>query len=311
MPSSSVNDYSFHDGASEVPSLIKGAIDIRSGNVGDNSTVILETLIAGKGHNLDSVSLSYKYVCGYNSLKKKDGPALDIAVLDASDQVVKVIYSSPVLNKYSFDHFKGYSPAIDITASNLALPNTYGLKLAILFHNNAGNLQLSLDQSAGLNVKVLWSAAKSPPPPGPAPSPAGAATNAAAVLRGPLLYSILLEQEESIVRVWPTFNNTDINLVTKSSWNYLIDTASPLEYERLLPGAADVPFGISEFPGVIHATGRQLSSWVASKNAADEPPPSPIKCSTLPGGCGPPVKIKLVPYGATNLRMSGLPWTAK
>jgi hypothetical protein len=75
--------------------------------------------------------------------------------------------------------------------------------------------------------------------------------------------------------------------------------------------AGDIPFNISNYPGVIRATARQLPGWGASHNAADEPPTSPIDCSSVKGGCGAATAVTLVPYGMTDLRMAALPWISK
>lgn len=69
----------------------------------------------------------------------------------------------------------------------------------------------------GLFIKIQWSAAVNLPafPPAEIKQP----TNAIAVLRGPLLYSLYLEEQCSgVVKTWAPFNNTDINLVTDSDW---------------------------------------------------------------------------------------------
>jgi hypothetical protein len=70
-----------------------------------------------------------------------------------------------------------------------------------------------------------------------------------------------------------------------------------------------VPFNTSNYFATISASARLLPGWTEETNAAKEPEPSPIDCGAVAGGCGPVVDVELVPYGATNLRMSGLPWT--
>lgn len=77
--------------------------------------------------------------------------------------------------------------------------------------------QVPLDPVHGLSAKVTWSKGIT----GPAvPPPAmGQATNAVAVMRGPLLYSLYLEEQcTGVVKTWLPFNNTDVNLVTHSEW---------------------------------------------------------------------------------------------
>ena len=228
-----------------------------------------------------------------------------MVLLDAANRSdVATLYTSPPLTNYSFERFAGYSPPIEVRAEGLTVPNGRALLLALRFHNNRNNLQVPLDAKAGLGVKVSWAAA--PTAPAVPPPRLGAATNAAAVLRGPLLYSLHLEQQcSATVKTWAPFNNTDVDLVTPSKWNVAISPKlADLRFERLgAPGA--LPFDISHFPSVIHAKARALPSWNASRSAADEPPPSPLKPSQL-GGVE--TEVLLVPYGASNLRMSGLPW---
>lgn len=66
------------------------------------------------------------------------------------------------------------------------------------------------------------------------------------------------------------------------------------------------PFDSEEYPFSILATARQLPEeswgyWAGSKITA-QPPPSPVNAT------GPSVKIRLVPFGGTNIRISVMPW---
>ena len=210
----------------------------------------------------------------------------------------------------------------------------------------------------------------------PAGLPGGmaAATNAATVLRGALVYSLQLVEEFSSIKQWcpppPTFTsrfrfrarlstgpffrepflNHDYNINTPSTWNYALDLSDPdaLTFERAgatctilqhyganhlglwynaipahqmapttsecapagAPGA--IPFNITNYPSVIKAKVVHLPGWVENnQSAANEPPASPIDCKTVAGGCGPaPITVLLVPHGATDLRIAGLPWIA-
>ena len=66
------------------------------------------------------------------------------------------------------------------------------------------------------------------------------------------------------------------------------------------------PFDHAKYPGIMHVTARKLANWAEKHLAAAEPPPSPVDCAEM--ACGPEETITLVPYGSTNIRMSGLPW---
>ena len=288
--------------------------DIRTGDPGQVSTAVIGHPIWGaasptdpKAHSVAGLSLSFRYVAGYTPPAgvTKMGPTVSVVLVDAANQSdVATLYTSPELNKYSFDDYKGYSPPINIAVSNLRVPNGRALLVALRIHNNERNLQIPLDPAGGMSVRLSWSAAATeaavPPP------QLGEATNAAAILRGPLLYSLYLEEECSgVVKTWLPFNNTDVDLITQTTWNFAISAApSRLRFEQLgAPGR--LPFNTSRFPSVIHAKARAVPGWTSSRSAADEPPASPLSASELGSD---ETNILLVPYGASNLRMAGLPW---
>ena len=81
---------------------------------------------------------------------------------------------------------------------------------------------------------------------------------------------------------------------------------------RLVGAPGAIPFNITNYPSVIKAKVVHLPGWVENnQSAANEPPSSPIDCKTVAGGCGPaPITVLLVPHGATDLRIAGLPWIA-
>lgn len=224
------------------------------------------------------------------------------------------MYTSGALAEYSYDKHDTYSPPIAVQLSSLAIPNSEPLLLALRFNNNGHNLQLPID-SSGLRASVQWAAAAAP---GPAPKPHSTSvvpgTAAAAVLRGPLLYSLWVGESSTVVTTWAPFNNTDVNLDSSAPWNYalLLDDAHPLTFHPAAAGPnRALPFNTSKWFASISATARQLPAWKEETNAAAEPPTSPVDCASIAGGCSDEVVITLVPYGATNLRMSGLPWIAR
>ncbi len=55
---------------------------------------------------------------------------------------VRTVYTSPVLDAWSFDNYKGYSPPATVSLSNLGIPNTQPLLVQLQFTNNARNLQV-------------------------------------------------------------------------------------------------------------------------------------------------------------------------
>lgn len=151
--------------------------------------------------------------------------------------------------------------------------------------------------SCHVEVTVLWRDAQ--------------ATNAAAIVRGSLLFTLPLAPLATVVRTWAPFNNTDLALRTATPWNIALNLSDGNAL-RFFPNPeafnASLPFGLSKYFGVIQAQGLSLGSWNVSKQAAKEPPASPINCSSIQHACGPSMPLTLVPYGATNLRISGFPW---
>ena len=137
-------------------------------------------------------------------------------------------------------------------------------------------------------------------------------TNALAVLRGPVLYALRLRQVSAVVKTWQPYGNTDINISTPSVWSYALllntsDVASSFTFERV-PPQRGVAFNSSAPALILHASAAKIGEWRSALDAADEPPPSPM---AQPVGIdGTVEKVELVPYGATELRMSALPWVA-
>ena len=100
-----------------------------------------------------------------------------------------------------------------------------------------------------------------------------------------------------------------MNITTPSVWSYalLVDPLNPaksLTFERKPAPATGVGFNSSAPTLVVHASAIKLGEWHAALDAADEPPPSPM-AETKGAEV---VHVELVPYGATELRMSALPW---
>jgi len=138
------------------------------------------------------------------------------------------------------------------------------------------------------------------------------ATNAAAVVRGPLLYALPLEQAVHTIRTWQPFNNTDFELQTDTVWNValVLDPVQPsrtLEFVESPRSQPTLPFDTG-CPLAILAQARVVPTWAMDTVplTAAEPPPSPVMCNAT--SCGSPMRVRLTPYGATNLRIAGLPW---
>lgn len=305
-PTDAEANFAYTDGAAAVGSRLPNHMDIRSGNPGETTKVVLEDEIVGQGHYLDTVTVGYKYVAGYGPIGSLDATTMSLVVIDAASKAeIKTIYTSPVLNEYVFAPFKGYSPTINVTVKNLQIPNGNVLQIAMKFNNNKQNVQIPV--GAGLfSVNLGWSSSMSPQPAMPGNGGA-AATNAAAVTRGPLLFGITLAEQKKVVKVWAPFNNTDVDLTTNDKWNYALDLSKPMVF-KWAAAVPKMPFDQHTFPGAVHATARLANDWTEddSVSATNEPPASPMKCDA--GSCSNEMPVTLVPYGSTNLRISAMPW---
>merc|ERR1711865_251027 len=142
-------------------------LNIRSGNPGQVSSVLIGTGIIGNGHQIDSISFSFRYVAGYSPApgQQSKAPTIRLVVLDlATKKEIKTVLQTGPLGNYSYDHFTGYSPLISVHATNLAIPNTKPVVIAMEITNNQRNLQIPVDDKAqGFNVRVNWSADSTQP----------------------------------------------------------------------------------------------------------------------------------------------------
>jgi hypothetical protein len=142
---------------------------------------------------------------------------------------------------------------------------------------------------------------------------------AASVHRGALVYALHLGENVTVTHSYG-WGAKDLVVTQPASgggaagapWNavLLLDAAAPglgLNFTRLGP-PPDVPFSSTQPSVVITGWVRRLESWgYAADGSAAPPPQSPIDC-TVAGACGEMVVGTFVPFGATHLRMTELPW---
>lgn len=129
--------------------------------------------------------------------------------------------------------------------------------------------------------------------------------HAASVDRGPLTYSLKIEED------WRRSGGTDAwpewDVLPKSPWNYglVLDERDPTAglTVSVKPGPlADQPFTPDTVPLSIRAKARRLPNWVADKNnCVTVLQPSPVKSDQ------PTVDVTLIPMGAARLRISAFP----
>lgn len=167
VPSSSEADYDLDAPASLTggPSDARtsGHASIRSGNPGQVATFTVGSGLAGAGHRISSVKMSFRYLAGYTPApgETKKAPTVRVLLLDLeSRKEVACLFTSQPLGNYSFDHFSSFSPPVTVAATSLAVPNDSPLIIALEVSNHDRNLQIPVDDLAdGMGIKVEWAAA--------------------------------------------------------------------------------------------------------------------------------------------------------
>lgn len=155
VPSDISNDYIF-TGAAIGASKLPGASDIRTTGPNVASSATLAHPLVGKGHTIDSVSMTFRYLAGFDS-GPGAWPVLSLELVDAKTQkIVKTVYTSPPLDKYKFDSGGSYSPPIHAARTGLAVDNDAPLYVRVSIKNNARNVQIPLSPGLGLNITVGW-----------------------------------------------------------------------------------------------------------------------------------------------------------
>jgi hypothetical protein len=142
---------------------------------------------------------------------------------------------------------------------------------------------------------------------------------AIAVHRGPLLYTLQLEQSIVTTHVWSNVSS-DINVTIPTNaaqpWNLALvtDPTDPDQSKYFTFAQSGPvpypPFSSQDTPFTITAKARQVPSWGVVQGQPDAPPVSPVNCATVKGGCGNEITVTLVPFGATHIRLTELPYVA-
>lgn len=117
-----------------------------------------------------------------------------------------------------------------------------------------------------------------------------------ALARGPLIFSLLIEEDWRLLRGEPP--RADWEVHPASPWNVALKPGTVLFTTRP-PGAR--PFSPDGAPVRGTFKGRRVDNWHLERNAASEPPASP---SFSPN---PLEEFSLIPYGCTNLRVTEFP----
>jgi hypothetical protein len=128
---------------------------------------------------------------------------------------------------------------------------------------------------------------------------------AVAIARGPLLYALGIGEEWRYLR--GERPHADWEVFPTTPWNYALaldpeHLADALRFEERGVGAR--PFSPEGAPIVVRVAGYRLPGWDLAHNAAAPPPQNPARPD------GPPEELTLLPYGATNLRITEFPLIA-
>jgi len=321
VPSSTTSDWHAEDGATFVPSRVPPSLDARTGAPGQVSSLVGAHAIFGRGHYLSSVSVGLSYVSGYSPApgQHKKGCNVTLHALDAeTGSDLGLLWASPELSAYSYDHFTGYSKPVNGSVTGLKIPNSKPIRLALKVHNNERNLQLRV---ADLTLSVSWTSAVGPEPPVPPTNQTSPAADAATVARGPLLYAL---RPRSATKVTKRYDNllpdrplaVDYEIDGSADrWNFALVLDQPSFKFDAAPSrnwSISRAFDTDNSPSRITVAARRVGSWGFWHNSkvTAQPPPSPVNCTKAASHCGGAEKITLVPFGATNVRISVFPWVA-
>jgi len=321
VPAASKEDWVLSDGATLVPSRAAGGEDVRTGAPHQVALAANAHLIFGNGHYLSSVAVGFTYVSGYTppAGQVKRGSNVTLHAFDAETSAdLGVLWRSPELSNYSFDDFHGYSKPVNGSSTGLKIPNSRPIRLALKVYNNERNLQLRL---ADLTLSVRWSLEVGPEPPVPPANQTSPAADAATVRRGALLYALRPRSRTTVVKRYddllpdrPKAVDYEID-ATFERWNYALALDTPSLHYNGTPASnwsSAMPFDTDSYPSSIAAKARQVGAWGFWKTSkiTAQPPHSPVDCSKNSSQCGDVESITLVPFGATNVRISVFPWFA-
>jgi uncharacterized protein len=145
--------------------------------------------------------------------------------------------------------------------------------------------------------------------------------NSAAILRGPLYYSLRIGKHYQMLKSYNYLGASDWAIDPTTPWNYALqldrdepDSGVKVNRQAIGPypfaDRGDPLFNAetkrwtryeNDPPVVLHVPGRLLPAWTLKNNSSDDPPVSPVASNQ------PIQMLELVPYGCARLRISEFP----
>ncbi|WP_207532111.1 beta-L-arabinofuranosidase domain-containing protein [Desertivirga arenae] len=130
--------------------------------------------------------------------------------------------------------------------------------------------------------------------------------NAVSVERGPLVYALKVNARKLVTKVHPVAGFADYELYPVKDWNYGLLLNNENLNEQVIVEKSNLtndPFNPDNTPVVLKFKGKRIPGWTMSYNniSAFEVPYSPLPSTE------PEEELRLIPYGAENLRVSIFP----
>ena len=170
----------------------------------------------------------------------------------------------------------------------------------------AGNTTVVVDLKPQVRVERGWGDTLGTPP-----------SSAVAITRGALVFAHHPRERRRVVRTFattPSFVGVtapDYEIATDDTWNYALDLAAGATFVGEPSGNWSLGFAFDdsgEYPFAVDVIGRQVPTWGywRGSNITNPPPTSPVDVAA----CGDPTRLRLVPFGSTNIRVAVWPYVS-
>ena len=120
--------------------------------------------------------------------------------------------------------------------------------------------------------------------------------------RGPLVFAMPIGEDWKKIKGEEPHADWEVHPTTPWNYGLLIDVENPENSIRVeQKPVGEMPFSPDGAPLVLTATGRRIPQWQLVAGSAGPMTESPVESSE------PDEEIRLMPYGATNLRLTVFP----